>query len=159
MPVIVLDNTISAPIEICFDLSRSIDLHMLSTAHTGEVAIAGKISGLIGLGETVTWKARHFGIWLTLTSKITQYDWPFCFTDEMVEGPFHSFRHEHRFTRITGGTRMEDHFAYRSPLGVLGRIADVLFLQKYMKQLLLRRNQVIKHMSEHEGGPTPSTFF
>jgi ligand-binding SRPBCC domain-containing protein len=122
---------------------------MLSTAHTGEEAIAGKTNGLIGLGETVTWRARHFGVWLSLTSKITQYDWPFCFVDEMVEGPFHSFRHEHRFTRISQGTLMEDNFAYRSPFGPLGRIADQLFLRQYMTDLLLRRNEILKEVAEN----------
>lgn len=64
----------AAPPEVVFDLARSIDLHKLSTAHTGEEAIAGKTSGLIELGETVTWRARHFGVMQTLTSKVTGFE-------------------------------------------------------------------------------------
>lgn len=104
--------------------SRSIDLHKLSTAHTGEEAIAGVTSGLIGLGESVTWRARHVGLWLVLSSRITEYDAPSYFTDEMVSGPFKSFRHEHHFKQQDGKTAMTDIFYYRSPLGILGKLAD-----------------------------------
>ena len=93
MPRIEITTHIHAPIEVCFDAARSIDLHMESTKHTGEQAIAGRTSGLIELGETVTWRAKNFCIWQTLTSKITEMDRPNYFVDEMVDGAFHSFRH------------------------------------------------------------------
>lgn len=79
MPVIELETFINADIETCFDLSRSIDLHSLSTAQTKEKAIKGRTSGLIGAGETVTWQATHFGVHQQLTSKITAYARPFHF--------------------------------------------------------------------------------
>ncbi|MGO4878380.1 hypothetical protein ACEN2P_17390 [Pedobacter psychrotolerans] len=60
MAVIILKTQIAAPIEKCFDLCRSIDLHLKSMQHTDERAIDGRTSGLIGFHETVTWKARHF---------------------------------------------------------------------------------------------------
>jgi hypothetical protein len=61
MSVIELATSIAAPTERVFDLARSIDLHTERTAGTGERAVAGVTSGLIGLGEEVTWRARHFG--------------------------------------------------------------------------------------------------
>lgn len=145
---IELITEINAPIERCFDLSRSIDLHIESTKQTGEQAISGTTSGLIGLGETVTWRAKHFGIWQTLTSKITEYNYPNLFVDEMVQGAFKSFRHEHHFTKVDGHTLMRDVFVYQSPLGILGRLAEVLFLKRYMTQLLIERNRVIKEVAE-----------
>ena len=148
MPVIRLSTTIRASREICFDLSRSIDLHMVSTAATGERAIAGRTSGLIGPGETVTWRAKHFGIWQTLTSRVTAFDRPSFFADEMVKGAFHSFRHEHRFEISNEDTVMQDVFMYASPFGFLGRIADALFLEKYMRRLLEERNAVIRAHAE-----------
>lgn len=154
MPTIRLTTTIRAPREVCFDLSRSIDLHMESTAHTGERAIAGRTSGLIGPGETVTWRARHFGVWQNLTSRITGYERPAIFVDEMVEGAFRSIRHEHRFEVFDGATVMYDVFAYRSPLGWLGRVADFLFLKKYMRRLLEQRNAVIRAAAEQAAGVT-----
>lgn len=62
MPRIVLKTIIRAPIDRCFDLSRSIDLHKVSTEQTNEEAIDGVTSGLISLDESVTWRAKHFGI-------------------------------------------------------------------------------------------------
>src|SRR5579862_6533387 len=106
MPRIELLTEINAPIEKVFDLARSIDLHIESTKHTGETAIAGKTSGLIELGETVIWRARHFGIWQTLTSKITEFDRPVLFVDEIIEGAFKSILHEHHFSTVRHQTIM-----------------------------------------------------
>lgn len=148
MPKIELITSIHAPIEKVFDLSRSIDLHMESTKQTGEQAIAGKTSGLIGLGETVTWRAKHFGIWQTLSSKITEFDRPNLFVDEMVSGAFKSIRHEHHFTASGDQTIMKDIFEFESPLGILGKIFNKLILTRYMRELLKERNRVIKEAAE-----------
>lgn len=97
MPILNITTKIKAPIEIVFDLSRSIDLHKISTKHTKEEAIAGKTSGLICKNESVTWRAKHFGIYQTLSSKITAFKKPHYFIDEMQQGIFKSFKHEHIF--------------------------------------------------------------
>ena len=60
MPTIYLSTFILATPEIVFDLSRNIDLHQISTKQTYEKVIAGKMSGLIELDESVTWRAKHF---------------------------------------------------------------------------------------------------
>ena len=148
MPVIELTTIINAPIEICFNLARSIDLHMESTKQTGEKAIAGRTSGLIESGETVTWRARHFGIWQTLTSKITEFDQPNFFADELVKGAFKSFRHEHYFLERNNQTLMKDVFTFQSPFGILGRLFNWLVLTRYMTRLLIKRNVVIRKTAE-----------
>jgi ligand-binding SRPBCC domain-containing protein len=148
MPKIELLTEINAPIEKVFDLARSIDLHMESTKQTGEQAIAGRTSGLIEPDETVTWRAKHFGIWQTLTSKITEFDHPNFFADEMVKGAFKSFRHEHHFIKVDDHTVMKDVFVFESPFGILGRLFSWLVLTKYMTKLLEDRNRVIKEAAE-----------
>lgn len=148
MPVIKIEMVINAPIAVVFDLSRSIDLHAISTAHTGEQAVGGKTSGLISMGETVTWKAKHFGVTQLLTSKITGFNAPFYFADEMVSGAFKSFKHEHILKEQDGMTVVTDIFNYQSPYGILGRFADVLFLENYMRDFLLKRNLTIKEYAE-----------
>ena len=150
MPQIGLSTLINAPIEHCFDLARSIDLHMESTKQTGEQAIAGRATGLIELGETVTWRAKHFGIWQTLSSKITQFDSPNSFTDEMVSGAFKRFKHQHLFNTVDGITMMKDVFDFESPYGILGKMANAVFLERYMENLLKKRNQVIKEAAEND---------
>lgn len=134
-----------------FDLARSIDLHQVSTAQTKERAIAGRTSGLIELGETVTWRARHLGVYQNLTIRITKMERPHFFVDEMVKGAFQEFSHQHLFEEVNGLTRMTDIFDYRSPLGWLGNFADWLFLEAYMRHFLAQRNQVIKAFCEGDG--------
>src|SRR5947208_31425 len=97
MPLLHLSTEIYAPIEKCFDLSVDIDVHQSSMAASGERAVSGVTGGLIGLGEEVTWRARHLGVWWRVTSRITAFDRPRSFVDEMTQGPFPRFRHEHRF--------------------------------------------------------------
>lgn len=151
MPKIKLLTEINADIEIVFDLSRSIDLHKISTANTNETAIAGKTTGLLGIDEYVTWRAKHFGVYQKLTTKITAFERPIFFVDEMVNGAFKSFRHEHHFEAMNHRrTLITDYFYYKSPLGVLGHIADGLFLKKYMTLLLEKRNRTIKDFAESE---------
>lgn len=150
MPVIHLETEIHAPIELVFDLARSIDLHMMSLKHTNEKAIAGRRSGLVEQGDTVTWEAKHLGITQQLTSRITDVVPHSFFADEMERGAFKSFRHEHRFEKLPyHSTRMKDVFDYTSPLGVLGKLADHIFLKNYMTRLLELRNATLKTVAEN----------
>jgi ligand-binding SRPBCC domain-containing protein len=148
MPLVRLQTWVRAPIVRCFDLSRNVDLHAQSAAQTQERTVAGVTFGLIGLGESVTWEAVHLGIRQRLTSKITEFHPPTLFVDEMVQGAFRRFRHTHRFTEVNGGTLMEETFDYTSPLGLLGRIADILFLERYIYRFLERRNAFLKQVAE-----------
>jgi len=150
MPTIHLTTFVAAPPERVFDLARSIDLHRKSMAHTGEEAIAGTTTGLIGLDETVTWKAKHLMKTRVLKSKITAMDPPLSFTDEMVAGDFKSIKHEHHFKRIENGTLLIDLFHFETPYGGLGKLVNELYLTRYMKKLLEMRNQVIKEYAESE---------
>ena len=151
MPIINLKTTINTTnIEVVFNLSRSIDLHKISAKNSKEQAISGKTSGLISLGETVTWKAKHFGFYQILTSKITDYEYPTFFADEMVKGAFAHFRHEHFFEIESEKIIVKDIFDYNSPFGIFGKLADFLFLKKYMTNFLIERNQIIKEYAESD---------
>lgn len=142
---------IQAPIERVFDLARSIDLHQASTSKTQERAVAGVTSGLIGLGEEVTWRARHFGLWQELTVRITEFDRPHSFADVMVRGAFRRMEHRHLFQSINDCTTMVDEFFFESPLGFLGRIVDGVLLTRYMRKFLIERNQTLKEVAEGQG--------
>ena len=150
MPVIELATSISAPVERVFDLARSIDLHTNSTSSTGERAVAGVTSGLIGPEQEVTWRARHFGVWQSLTVRVIAFERPTHFADAMLRGAFSRMEHHHYFEQAGGGTTMRDVFSFLSPLGILGRIADSLFLTRYMKSFLIERNRVIKATAESD---------
>ena len=148
MPRIELITEIHAPIRRCFDLTRSIDIHKLSTQGTEEEAIAGVTSGLIGDGQFVTWRAKHFGVTQTLTSKITEFKYPFHFRDEMVEGIFKMICHDHIFEENGDKTIMRDNFRFESPGGLFGALFNKVMLESYLRDLLMRRNMVIKEVAE-----------
>ena len=76
---------IAASPERVFDAARDIDLHVQSQQASGERAVAGVTSGLIGLGEEVTFEARHFGLRLRHRARITALERPRRFVDEMVD--------------------------------------------------------------------------
>lgn len=150
MPRILLTTTIYASIQLVFDLARSIDLHMMSLEHTYEKAIAGRTTGLIEKGETVTWQAKHLGFTQQLTSYICDVEPYHYFADRLEKGIFKHFKHEHFFEKQEDGTTvMKDIFDYTSPLGFLGKLADFLFLEKYMTRLLEQRNRSLKQVAEN----------
>lgn len=156
MPRIEIVTNIAAPIEKVFDLSRSIDAHQQSQSAHNEVAVAGRTSGLIEAGEHVTWRATHFGIRQLLTSRIESMERPRYFRDTMVTGAFKRIDHDHYFEAESADrTFMRDVFVYEAPLGVIGRLADALFLERYMTKLLVERNQVIKKLAESDMGLIP----
>lgn len=148
MPIIEVAIEIRAPIERVFDLSRSIDLHVETTSRTNERAIGGVITGLIGPEQEVTWEARHFGIRQELTSRITAFARPHHFRDSMVRGAFRGFDHDHFFEHHGDVTVMRDRFDFESPMGLLGKLADHLFLSGYLKAFLVERNKRIKSVAE-----------
>lgn len=124
-----------------FDLARSIDVHKDSMAQSREEAVEGVTSGLISLGEEVTWRAWHFGVPLQMTSRITEMQSPDYFVDEQVKGPFQRFRHVHEFSQDSAGTTMVDRIEFAAPLGPIGRLAEKLVLARYLQRLIERRNQ------------------
>ena len=148
MPTILLETLIDAPIERCFSLSLSIDAHTQSMGSSAERAVAGVTSGEIGPGESVTWQARHFGVPLRMTSLISEYERPSRFVDEQPQGPFARWWHEHRFEVSGRQTRMIDHIEFEAPFGFLGKIAERLVLERYMKRLIGQRNLWLKQRLE-----------
>jgi len=148
MPNIHLTTFIAAPLERVFDLARSIDLHKKSMAQSGEQVVGGTRMGLIEMGETVTWKARHLMKTRILKVRITEMTRPVSFVDEMVEGDFKSFRHQHHFKQIENGIFMIDIVDFESPYGKIGQLLNSIYLTKYLRTLLETRNQFIRNFAE-----------
>lgn len=136
-----METFIPRPIDVVFRASLDVDLHQLSMKASGEHIVGGVTHGVMQLGDTVTWRAKHFGIWWTMTSKITSMTKPSNFVDEQIQGPFRSFRHSHDFLGVEGGTLMTDHLDVESP--ALGFIVEPALLTPYLNRLIRRRNQAI----------------
>ena len=146
-------TTIAAPVERCFDLARSVEVHALGNVHFGEQAVAGGGggAGLLVRGDTVMWRARHLGVRQTLSSEITAYERPAYFQDTMIRGAFKIMQHDHHFRQLEDGcTEMRDVFRFAAPWGVLGRVAEILVLRRYMQALLRERNTVVRQVAESE---------
>lgn len=148
MTVLNLTTRIKASQKSVFDASRNIDIHQQSASPSKEKAIAGVTSGLIHLNETVTWRGKHFSFYLTHKSRITAMKPYTYFVDEMEQGKFKSFKHEHFFEEKDGFTIMKDKLQYETPFGILGELFDVLFLEKHLTNFLLERNKVLKEALE-----------
>lgn len=150
MTTIQLTTKINAPIQIVFDTARDIDLHQKSTATSNEKAIAGVTTGVINEGETVTWRGKHFGFYLTHKTRIIKMNFYDYFLDEMEEGNFKSFRHKHYFKEINGVTIMKDLLQYETPFGIFGKLFDVFLLKKHLTKFLLERNKILTETAEKE---------
>jgi ligand-binding SRPBCC domain-containing protein len=148
MTAIELITKIKAPIQNVFDVSRNIDIHQQSASLSNEIVIDGVSSGLINYNETVTWRGKHFGVYLTHKSRITAMNFCDYFVDEMEEGKFKSFKHEHFFEEKDGTTIMTDKLRYETPYGIFGKLFDYLFLKKHLTDFLLHRNQLLRELSE-----------
>src|ERR1700680_1499726 len=144
-------TVIRAPIERCFDLARSVEVHLAGNVHCGEtaVALAGVTSGLVGMAQRVTWRAKHFGVGQNLTGEITAMEPPSYFQDTMIQGAFRFMKHDHFFRSLSSGqTEMKDVFCFGAQLPSLGRLAETIVLRRYMRNLLHERNVVIKQIAE-----------
>ncbi len=150
MTTLHLTTRIKAPCHIVFDIARNIDIHQQSATNTKEKAIAGKTSGLIELGETVTWKGKHFGFYIKHQSIISKMKYPSLFVDEQLKGHFKTFKHTHLFEEQNGVTIMQDILEYETPYGIFGKLFDKLFLKKDLKNFLIHRNTILKRISEKE---------
>lgn len=154
MPTIRQITHINAPVSVCFDLARNVDIHTQTTSKTKERAIGGVTSGLLVIGDTVTWEAVHLGVKQRLTAQIVEMNAPHSFTDVMVKGAFKSFTHVHEFRERENGTIMKDTFTYKAPLGLVGTLADKIFLKRYMHTFIEMRANELKKIAEQKHTPT-----
>lgn len=148
MPLIIVETEIEADIRTCFNLARDIGFYQKSIKHSNEIAVSGKVTGLVEKDDVITWEARHFGVVRHLTLKVTEFESPKLFVDEMVEGSFKRYKHEHIFEERNHKTIMIDKFYFQSPRGIIGMFADWLFLKRYMTNFLKTRNKTLKIEAE-----------
>ena len=150
MTTIKITTHYFAPIETVFNTNRDIDIHQQSASKTKEVAIAGITSGLINKNETVTWKGKHFGVYLTHQSLISELIFPTYFVDEQLKGQFKSFKHQHFFEQKENHVEVRDVLEYETPFGIFGKLFDKLFLKKHLTNFIIHRNAILKNLAEKQ---------
>lgn len=156
MPLIETKTEIKADIKTCFDLARDIDLYQKSLKNSNEIAVDGKTTGLVEHNDSIVWEATHFGFVRHLNLKVTEFESPYLFVDEMVDGYYKTYKHEHIFKELKNNhdknnngtvTIMTDRFYFQSN-GAVGKLVDWLFLKRYMTKLLVSRNKLLKQKAE-----------
>jgi len=149
MQTIIVDTIIEAPIEVCFDSARSVEIHLRTSDFTNErVVEPGRTSGLLELNDRVVFEAEHLGFRQRLTARIAEFEPPMRFVDEQEHGAFKSLRHIHEFSKIPQGTLMRDTLSWTSPFGPFGWMADRLFLRRHLTSFLRRKQQALKTYAE-----------
>ena len=142
---------VNAPISVVFDAERNISLHAATQKSRGEKAVDGVTSGLIEMDQEVEWEAVHFGVRQRLRVRITKMVKPSHFRDEMIKGAFSSLSHDHYFIEVgPNRTLKRDAFCFSAPLGFCGRLAEIIFLRRYMTRFLKSKNLDFKHIVESQ---------
>ena len=140
---------IAAPIERCFDLARDVDAHVRSAADTGERVVDGKRTGLLELGDTVTFEAKHLGVRQRLSAVISAFDRPNYFQDRMTAGAFKSLEHNHHFAaNADGSTHMVDKLRFQVPYGPLGWMIGRWIVAPHLRKFLIGRGEWLKAAAE-----------
>lgn len=144
-----METVIVAPREVVFDLARDVSAHTASAAFTRERAVPpGRTGGLLEMGDTVTFEGTHFLLRLRFTARIVEFDPPRRFVDELVRSSFRKLRHVHEFDERDGATVMRDTLDWTPPLGILGRLADALFVTRHMRSYVTRKQLALKELAE-----------
>jgi ligand-binding SRPBCC domain-containing protein len=164
MARLVLETRIEAPLDVCFDLARDVGIHCRTADFTGERAVLpGRTTGLLELGDQVTFEGVHLGVRQRLTARVVEMERPLRFADEQEEGIFTRLRHLHEFRSEASGTVMRDTLEWRSPLGILGTIADRLIVKRHLEWFLKRKQARLKALAEASApdadGPAPDRAF
>ena len=149
MPTLVVDTHVSASRERCFDLARDVQVHCMTASFTRErVLPPGRVEGLLGLGDLVVFEAVHLGVRQRLSARVTAMEPPLAFEDTMVSGAFSSLHHRHEFHVVGVGTRMRDILSWTSPLGPIGRLADLVVVGRHLRHFLVRKNAAFSVLAE-----------
>ncbi len=80
---------------------------------------------------------------VTWVTEITRVNNIVSFTDEQRIGPYAQWHHTHTFEEKNGGVEMTDEVNYAVPLGLLGRLANWLFVEREVNRIFDHRFQVL----------------
>ncbi len=151
-PVITIRHEvhIHAPAERCFDLARSVDLHVDSAAEIAARAVGGRMHGLSGAGDATIWSARFCGVRFEMTTRLEDFSRPTRFGDRLTRGLPRRFEHVYRFEPTPeGGCAVSDELTFEAPFPLLGRWLERLYFARRMRQLVRQRLEHIKGIAEN----------
>ena len=148
MPTVKLTTRVNAPVDRCFDLYRSVSLHVDSYKHAHERAVGPITSGLVGPGDVAAFRMRALGFPYRMSVKVVAYDRPLHFRDSQTEGFFLRADHDHYFAVEDGTTLVTDVFDYTPRFSWLGTLLDRLIVGRYVRWTIGQKNANVKRVAE-----------
>ena len=96
-------------------------------------------------GQIISYKVSVIrGVRLNWVTEITQVKENHFFIDEQRFGPYKMWHHEHFFEKIDESSCwLGDKVSYKLPFGILGSIAQFLFVKKQLKEIFEFRSKQI----------------
>lgn len=95
-------------------------------------------------GQIIQYTVQIFPLvavrWVT---EITHVQEPSYFVDEQRFGPYAFWHHQHRFAEVNGGVEMTDDVHYAIPFGLVGRLANSLFVENKLQSIFDYRTKIV----------------
>ena len=151
MPRLEFAAEIDAPLEAVWAFHNSVESMPKITPPQTKVRIEGT-PGAMTKGARFTLIVRQPPIFLPLRWEtiIIEYDPPYRFVDEQGKGPFALWHHEHLFEQAARGrTLVRDIVTYTPPFGLLGVIADRLFIRRQLNAMFRYRHTQTRRLLEN----------
>ena len=96
-------------------------------------------------GMIISYKVSPvLGIKINWLTEITHVVDKHFFVDEQRSGPYKLWHHQHKLTEINGEVMMEDIVTYIPPFGIIGKIANCIFIEKQIKEIFKYRTEAIE---------------
>jgi ligand-binding SRPBCC domain-containing protein len=127
--------------------SRPENLEKITPSHLGFKILSRGHSPQMYAGQIITYHVKPvLGIKLFWMTEITQVNNNIFFIDEQRIGPYKIWHHEHHFKQVDGGVEMTDVITFKSPWGILGNIADALFVRNKVKEIFNYRFTAVENL-------------
>lgn len=98
-------------------------------------------------GQLIEYRvAPVLGIPLYWMTEITHVVEGKYFIDEQRFGPYTLWHHQHHFREVDGGVEMTDLIHYKIPLGIIGRVANMLFVRQKLNDIFNYRYEKVKEL-------------
>lgn len=147
MQRISAETWINASLEECWDFFSNPNNLLKLTPADMKMQVKTEIPAKMYAGMIISYKvAPLFGIPLSWTSRINQVKEGHYFTDDMIEGPFAIWHHQHFFEEQDGGTLVKDIVDYKAPLGIIGQLFEPILVKPRVKAIFAHREKVIREI-------------